>query len=306
MDFNFREAVFSLVKQIPEGMVSTYGDVAEALGDKAAARAVGVVLNSNPRLIETPCHRIVYSSGGVGGFKLGVEEKIRLLEGEGVVVADGCIADFDRLVFKDFKTSRPLERLRLEQEALAEKVDTSKDFFSELSLVGGVDVNYSKDFKACGALVVCDYNTLDIVESKTTTLDLDFPYIPTYLSYREYPAIESLFKRIEKKPDILLIDGNGILHPRGIGLASYAGLMLGIPAIGVAKKLLCGEKQSNGKIILNNRVAGYELRKNHGKPIYVSPGHKITPASSKKIVEILSRHGMPEPLRQAHILSKRK
>lgn len=99
----FSERVYRLVGQIPAGRVSTYGAVAEALGDSGAARAVGRALNRNPRLVEVPCHRVVHSDGRLGGYVLGKDEKARLLSTEGVEVLNDRVVDFRNRFFKDFK-----------------------------------------------------------------------------------------------------------------------------------------------------------------------------------------------------------
>lgn len=92
--------VYSLVRQIPAGRVSTYGELAKALGNPDAARAVAKILSKNPELVKTPCHRIVYSNGRVGGYSGGVREKIRLLNLEGVNVISGRIQDFKEKIFR--------------------------------------------------------------------------------------------------------------------------------------------------------------------------------------------------------------
>lgn len=102
MDFHARAR--ELVKQIPEGRVSTYGAVAAALGKKIAARAVGRAMNQNPTPVVVPCHRVVHADGRVGGYSRGMDEKIRLLEGEGIKVEGGRVLDFENVFYDDFKT----------------------------------------------------------------------------------------------------------------------------------------------------------------------------------------------------------
>jgi O-6-methylguanine DNA methyltransferase len=98
-----KNLVYELTSQIPEGRVSTYGLLAEEAGRPGAARAVGRLMNANPTPIAVPCHRVVYSDGRVGGYSGGVKTKIRLLSLEGVFVIDGRIANFEEVIFRDFK-----------------------------------------------------------------------------------------------------------------------------------------------------------------------------------------------------------
>ncbi len=94
--------VYRLVRQIPRGRVSTYGNIAKALGKPRASRTVGRILNRNPELVSTPCHRVVYSDGRVGGYSGGVSEKVRLLTKEGVSIFGGKISGFEEKLFKEF------------------------------------------------------------------------------------------------------------------------------------------------------------------------------------------------------------
>jgi len=127
-----------------------------------------------------------------------------------------------------------------------------------------------------------------------------FPYILTYLSFREIPIIEKLIESainsgIEKSKILLMTDGNGILHPNGIGIASHIGVELDIATIGVAKGLLCGETV-NKEIFINGKLAGKKIGK-----IYVSPGHKISLNTAVSVVKKFLKYSIPEPIRLAHI-----
>ena len=133
---------------------------------------------------------------------------------------------------------------------------------------------------------------------------MDFPYIPTYLAYREIPIITKIIEKLEQKPDMVMVDGNGILHPFGIGIASHLGVVMNIPTIGVAKGLLCGEEK-NGIITINGSLSGYALHHSK-KPIFVSPGHRVSTETALKIVKHFLRYRLPEPIRHAHILARSK
>ena len=126
---NLFKYTYDLVRQIPEGRISSYGAVAEALGDKIAARAVGRMMNQNPDADTMPCYKIVHSDGRLGGFGLGIDDKIRRLKEDKINVEDGKIVDFESVFFNDFKTDFPLKKLRNQQIELSKKV-ILKDGFS--------------------------------------------------------------------------------------------------------------------------------------------------------------------------------
>lgn len=195
---------------------------------------------------------------------------------------------------------KELRKFKEEQLKLAKKV-VKKDDFDKIELVAGVDQAFI-DNNVISAVVVCDYKTVKPVEKKYAIVKAPVPYIPGYLSYRESPAAVEAFNKLEKKPDILIIDAHGIAHPRSLGMASHLGLLLDIPTIGVAKKLMIGKPQAN-KIIHNNKTIAKELvTKQKARPIYVSIGHRI---SLKTAVEIINKcinqpHKLPEPLHLAH------
>jgi len=107
---NTQEYTYYLVRQIPKGKVSTYGAVAKALGNKGYARAVGKYMNKNPDANTMPCFKIVKSDGSLGGFGLGIEDKIRRLRKDGITVKNEKIVDFKKVFFNDFKTDYPLKK----------------------------------------------------------------------------------------------------------------------------------------------------------------------------------------------------
>jgi deoxyribonuclease V len=302
---NLFEYTYDLVRQIPEGKISSYGAVAEALGDKIAARAVGRMMNQNPNADTMPCYKIVHSNGQLGGFGLGIDDKIRRLNKVNIKVENDKIIDFSSVFFKEFKTDFPLKKLRQEQITICKKVSL-KNGFKTIETVAGIDVAYPKNEyeQACGACVVIDYKTKDIIEKKTIFWETSFPYISTYLFYREFPVIRELTNILKSDPTVFMFDGNGILHPYGIGLATQTGINLDKPSIGVAKRLLYGKVDGNSVKINGEKkgVAFYSSDKIK-RPIYVSPGHKISFESTLEIVKNLSRFKIPEPLRQAHILA---
>ncbi|MFQ5956318.1 MAG: deoxyribonuclease V [Candidatus Brocadiales bacterium] len=179
-------------------------------------------------------------------------------------------------------------------------------------LVAGADVSYSKlTARVYAGVVIMDFGSMSIVEEASATAEANFPYIPGLLSFREAPVLLKAFSRLDRVPDVVLFDGQGIAHPRGVGLASHMGLILGKPSIGCAKKLLIGEHKPVGDkpgdfsyILYKRRRIGAVLRTRGGvKPVFVSPGHKTDIASSIRIVlNSCRRYRLPEPIRKAHNL----
>ena len=193
-----------------------------------------------------------------------------------------------------------LKKLEEEQVRLARKV-ISKDSFENIKLVGGVDCAYFGN-KVIAAIAICDYPGLVLQEKVYCVLNSNIPYIEGFLIYREGSAISEAYSKLQNKPNILMFDGNGILHPRKCGLASHMGVLLDQASIGVAKSLKYGEIKDN-LIILDGEIRGEVVSTRvHAKPIYVSLGHKI---SLKRSVEIVKKsvkdpHKLPEPLHLAH------
>lgn len=298
---------YDLVRQVPAGHVTSYGAVAAALGDVIASRAVGRMMNQNPDAESMPCFKVVHSDGRLGGFGLGLEDKVRRLKADNVVVRDGRIVDFPRVFFNEFSTEFPLRRLRREQEGLAQRVRVEDDF-GRIETVAGVDVAYpwSEWEKGVGALVVLDYRTGVVVEEQTVALSTRFPFIPTYFSYREVPFVEALVKRAATQPDVVLLDGQGILHPARCGFASHAGVVCDIPTIGVAKSHLYGKVKGKDVVAPDGEVRGVAICSGTARrPLFISPGHRVSLASSETIVRQVSRTKHPEPLRLAHMLAVR-
>jgi deoxyribonuclease V len=176
--------------------------------------------------------------------------------------------------------------------------------------IAGVDISVNRWEKTgTSAVVVLSYPNLEIAEMQAVTDRIEFPYVPGLLSFREAPLILAAFEKITLTPDIVMVDGQGIAHPRRCGIASHLGLLLGIPTIGCAKSRLCGEHEIPGveagnhtELIDNGEVIGSVLRTRAGvKPLYVSIGHKIDLASAIRWVMACCRgYRLPEPTRMAH------
>jgi deoxyribonuclease V len=191
------------------------------------------------------------------------------------------------------------EKLKKEQLEIAPKIITT-DSFKKAELVAGCDIQHT-DSKIVCAIVVCDKN-LEPVETQISVQDVNMQYVPGLLFYREGPVIIETFNKLENKPDVLICPFNGILHPRRIGAASQLGLILDVATIGVAKNLLCGKEQGNSVVMEKEVRANKVVTKEHAKPVYVSPGHKISLKKSVEIVKtnVIEPHKLPEPLHLAH------
>lgn len=279
---------YGLVSQIPKGKVSTYGSLAEALGDPISARACGYMLSINEHPDTIPCYRVVKSTGEVWKYThpLGTEEKIRRLNADGISIKNGSIDNFEDYFFNPFNTIYPLKKMQEEQNLLSNYVVLEDDFNSDL--IGAIDVSYD-DFNGYAAFVSQNGGDIDIA---TTVLPVRFPYIPSYLAYREFRFISKLCKGFK---GTLLVDASGYLHPRKIGLASFAGLILDVPTIGVSKSILTGKVSGNWIMNENNR-AGYIIN----KKTIVSAGHRVSLDSSIKLVRKIGLDKYPEILKIAH------
>ncbi|MCF8030025.1 MAG: deoxyribonuclease V [Desulfohalobiaceae bacterium] len=206
-----------------------------------------------------------------------------------------------------------LEQARAEQERLRQYV-VSRDDFTGPEVVAGVDVAYHRERNlATAAVSVLSVKDLRPVDASTASEPIRFPYIPGYLSFRELPAAIKAMQGLKTPPDMFLCDGQGIAHPRGLGLASHLGVLLDIPCVGVAKSRLVGTHKSVGQekgqwreLSWKGKTVGIVLRsRTRVKPIYVSCGHRVGLSSSRDIVLSLTRkYRLPETTRQAHALSK--
>jgi deoxyribonuclease V len=298
---------YDLVAQVPRGRVTTYGEVAKALGDIVSSRFVGLAMSRNDDIVRVPCRRVVQSDGSLGGYTGGgPRKKKRLLREEGIVIRGDKVVNLEELMFRDFATSYPLKGLRRRQLSLKDSLrlrHTGPPF----ERIAGMDVAYHGDH-AYAALVVLSIKTGEEIERHVVEGEAGFPYVPTYLAFRELPVVAPLMRHLDEHT-VLVYDGNGILHPEGFGVACHAGVAFGVPTIGVAKKLLCGElsgTSSGGfrKVMIQGRVVGFALAHKAGsKPVYVSPGHMISPSQALQISKGMLRHRVPEPTRLAHIAS---
>ncbi len=212
------------------------------------------------------------------------------------------MADFSDL----FPTDTTRESLLAAQSLVAERA-IIKDDFDALRLIAGVDQAFVED-KIISGIVVLKYDSLEVVERVHSLQPVNYPYIPTFLSFREGPAIVSAFKKLKNPPDILMMDGAGINHPRRAGIATHIGVALDVPTIGITKKILCGtgdEPSLAGEanpLIYEGKNVGWLLKSSkRSRTIVVAPGHRVSLDSSLAIVKAcLCGHKLPEPARLAH------
>jgi deoxyribonuclease V len=193
------------------------------------------------------------------------------------------------------------------QKEIAKNVIAEDTPHKKIEYICGTDVSYKKNTAYCSA-VIMKKNTLELIESVNTKSVVKHPYIPGLFLLRESEPILTTLKLLKNHFDLLLIDGHGLLHPRKCGLASYIGVLIDKPTIGVAKSLLCGSIKKNQFIEYDATVLGFTIKKENKKQIYVSVGHKISLTTAIQITKnlIKKEEWIPEPLRIAHLNSKNR
>ncbi len=194
-----------------------------------------------------------------------------------------------------------IEKLKEEQTKLAKTLQLKESInLDSIETIAGCDRAYI-DNQIISVIVVTD-KEMNVIEEKFFMERAKFPYIPGFLAYREMPSMIGCYNKLENSPDILIIEGDGILHPRHCGIASHFGLIIGKPTIGIAKNLLFGTLKDS-KIYDGKKAIGMSVETKKGSnPIYVSPGNLISLESSAEIVKKLIKepHKLPEPLMLAH------
>ncbi|CAK8570068.1 unnamed protein product [Lathyrus sativus] len=227
------------------------------------------------------------------------------------------------------------------QDNLREKLITEDNFTwklptisqigaEELRFLGGFDISFSKDDPslACGTLVVLDFHTLQVVYEDFSFVTLSVPYVAGFLAFREAPVLLDLLEKMRSDnpfyPQLLMVDGNGILHPRGFGLACHIGVIANLPTIGIGKSLhhvdglhhsrvrkLLEAKENSSKDFIpligcSGKTWGVAMRSSQSsiKPIYISIGHRISLQTATAIVQMTCKYRIPEPIRQADIRSR--
>lgn len=201
----------------------------------------------------------------------------------------------------------PDEAARVQSELRSRLILTWEE--RPVATIGGVDISIKTE-TARAAIVVLSYPELKPLEGVIADAPLVFPYIPGLLAFREGPSVLAAWNELKKKPDLLMFDGQGIAHPRGIGIASQMGLWLERPTIGVAKSRLYGRHEEVGPqrgdradlIDKQGQVIGTVLRtREKTNPLYISPGHLIdVEHATQFVLKCSAGYRLPEPTRWAH------
>lgn len=201
----------------------------------------------------------------------------------------------------------PEEAIQLQKE-LQKKISLKKSL-NKIKKVAGADVSYYQN-KMIAGVIIFEFPNLKVIERQSFISPVNFPYIPGLLTFREGPILLEAFKRIKIEPDIILFDGQGIAHPRRMGIATHLGLFLDKPTIGCAKSKLSGNYNALGEekgcyslLREGEEITGAVVRtRKKVKPIFVSPGHKIDlPNSIEIVLKCTDKYKLPVPVREAHL-----
>ncbi|MFB6287111.1 MAG: endonuclease V [Candidatus Bipolaricaulia bacterium] len=308
-------ATWELIRQVPAGQVTTYRAVAQALGDELASRAVGRIVAEADPSSSLPTHRVVHSDGRVGGD--GADAASERLQAEGVPVREGRVVGVRDSLFADFATDAPLKRLQALQDELAAHVDRTLSI-SRIETVAGVDLSYRGNWRGVGAYVRMDAEGERVQATMTIEQTTPFPYIPTYLAFRELPVLLALLDAVRDRSqmaDVVLVDGTGLLHHRHVGIASHLGVVMDVPTVGVTKRLLYGTVETDGMAVREvrwvmdsdrpeQRLGAAIKTSARAHPIYVSVGHRVDLDTAVDLVLASSSRKLPEPIRRADALSR--
>jgi deoxyribonuclease V len=310
-------ALRTLIAQIPPYRVTTFGDLATALGDAAAARWVAQWLRREWESAPSDCAptRVVLRTGELPSWSDSLRDwQSARLVADGVPMLDPFRVD-PCARWADFITARPLQQLRDWQIALARHAQwTPWDAVPDV--VAAVDLSYATPEIAVAAYVAIDVTTGDTLFEHTVTSPVPFPYITGYLTFRELPPLLTLLGDVRRQTalaPVILVDGSGRLHPRQSGLAVGVGVCGGCRTIAVAKHQLCGqirrEELVNGcpTIWLESDCLGAVMATgSKRRTAFISPGHEIDLASAIGLVRSVWRfERSPLPIARADALSRR-
>ena len=204
----------------------------------------------------------------------------------------------------------PLTEAATLQTMLAKRLHVDRPL-KKCKLIAGADCSYNKfSTTMYAAVVVLRLSDLSIVETQGAVGEAMFPYVPGFLSFREIPILMQAFAKLAHRPDAVMLDGQGIAHPRRMGIAAHVGLWLNIPSFGCGKSKLCGtfdepglEAGDRSPLIDKGQTVGAVLRtKKRTKPVFISPGHLIDLESAVRLtLQCSGGYRIPEPTRQAHL-----
>lgn len=196
------------------------------------------------------------------------------------------------------------------QQSLMQNLIDLKSISGAISTIAGTDISSNKNSNTVFAgIVVLDANTLEVIDKAAVVTETNFPYIPGYLSFREVPALLQAWKKLNTKPDVVMLDGHGVMHPRMAGVATHFGLAANVPTLGCAKKRLIGRfedpaqsQDSVTELTYQGELRGYVYRSRAGiKPVFISPGTGMSFEDALSIArQTCAGYRLPEPTRLAH------
>jgi deoxyribonuclease V len=202
----------------------------------------------------------------------------------------------------------PAEARQIQEQLRGQVRQKNSAGLKRIKHVAGIDISIRND-RAIAAIVVLDFETLQIVDFALHEDDIPFPYVPGLLSFRECPSILAAAEKLRIEPDLILVDGQGIAHPRRLGIAAHLGVLFDKPTIGCAKTRLTGKHEepsltagSHADLWDRDELIGAVLRtKNKVRPLYISIGHKVElPTAVELVLTCCRGYRLPEPTRFAH------
>lgn len=310
------QALRELLAQIPRGQVTTFGDLAKALGDIAAARWVAEWLREQWLLETAPIngHRVVLRSGDLPAwFDDRRTWQCSLLQADAVPMVSPTRVDV-AAHWSAFVSEHPLQQLRTWQAEIVTKAvwppwpDIPK-------IIGGVDLSYASASTAVAAYVAVEVATGTVVFEHTVTAATPFPYLPGYLTFRELPPLLTLLNDVRQRTTlapVILVDGTGRLHPRQAGLAVALGVCAECVTVGVSKHQLCGQVHHEDclsgcpTIWQNEACLGAEMTIGlKRRTAYVSSGTGLDlPAAVRMVAAVWNAERSPRPIARADALSR--
>lgn len=311
-------ALVDLVSDIPSGSVTTFGSLARALGDVTAARWIAGWAKSASSENSLPWHRILRANGDLWTEDIGLQQAA-LLTAEGIPLRDSQV-DLSNAAIHTHPPRDilgPLQQLQLDWASRRQIVPLSEP----PRFVGGLDISYHHD-TAVAAYTLVDLESAELLWHVIRESPVNFPYVSGYLAFRELPALLPVLHaaaEADKLAPVIMVDGNGQLHPRRAGIATLLGVLLNRPTIGIGKTLICGrlidpspvqlpsgETLTRSNIIDNEEPLGIALTAaGKHKPLYISPGHLIDLETAADLtLQLLTTHRLPEPLHWADHLSR--
>ena len=208
-----------------------------------------------------------------------------------------------------------IDAARMLQTELAKRVSLQDDF-AEPRILAGFDVGFEEEGAITrAAVVLLDAETLKPIESHVARVTTSMPYVPGLLSFRELPALMAALAMLTRTPDLVFVDGQGIAHPRRLGIAAHFGVATGLPSLGVTKKVLAGKHDGPGPLqgdhsplVHGGEQVGWAMRsKLRCNPLIVSPGHRVSMQTSLDwVLRTLRGYRLPEPTRLADRIASRR